>query len=64
MGFLDRLLGRTKEAGEDVMGEAEKADDDAKAGAEDVMGGTEKAAEGMKDEAGHLVDEAKKRTDM
>jgi hypothetical protein len=53
MGFLDRLLGRSKEAGEDVMTEAEKLGGDAKGMTES---GAERA-EGMAGEAKTEVEE-------
>lgn len=64
MGFLDRLLGRSKETTEDVMGEAKEAGQGAQEQAGDMMGETKEAAQGAQDKAGDMMDDAKKRTDM
>ena len=64
MGFLDRLLGRSKETTEDVMGEAKEAGQGAQEQAGDMMGEAKQAGEGMQEQAGEMTDEAKKRTDM
>jgi hypothetical protein len=53
MGFLDKLLGRSKEAGEDVMTEADKLGGETKGMAES---GAERA-EGMAGEAKTEVEE-------
>jgi hypothetical protein len=61
MGFLDRLLGRTKEAGRDVTETVGNAADKAEDVAGDVVDKAEDVADDAMDKAEDVADDVKDR---
>ena len=57
MGFLDRLLGRTKEEAEDVTGDVKRGAEDVGQKAEEMGKSGAERAEGMAEEAKSEVEE-------